>query len=416
MLKELDHYFGSYVVQSLRASPLGDHLDSFVATLAEAGYSRTTIQIKLRLLAHLGIWLRRTRRTAAAVDRSAVEAFLEAYHRQFQPKKGDHATLHDFVEYLQHQGVTTLCPAVRPAESWLDKFVHRYESYLRNERGLTAATIERYLWFVRRFILERFDDQPLTPSMLNATDVSSFIVKHTHSIGPKRAQLMVTALRSFFRFLVREGETPIDLAACVPTVACRPQCTVPRYISEREVQQLLTSCDCRTPAGRRNYAILLLLARLGLRAGEVAGLYLDDIDWRPGEIHVLGKGGVRDRLPLVREVGKALVSYLHDRPSSGSRRVFLRLKAPYRGLSTSAPVSQMVRRALLRAGLRPPFTGAHLLRHSLATSLLRQGSPMAEIAELLRHRTFKTTEIYAKVDSHSLRALAQPWPRRGGVR
>lgn len=416
MLEQLEHYFGPRVVQGLRAGPLGDHFDPFVATLAEAGYSPTTVRIRLRLLAHFGVWLRRTRRTAADVDRSAVEAFLKAYHRRLQPKKGDRATLRDFIDHLQHQGVTTVCPAARPAESPLGKVVQRYESHLRNERGLTAATIERYSWFVRRFTLQRFHNQPLTLSALNATDVSSFIIKHTHSISPKRAQLMVTALRSFFHFLVREGETSIDLAACVPTVPCRPQSTVPRYISEREVQQLLTSCDCSTPASRRDYAILLLLARLGLRAGEVAGLQLEDIDWRSGEIRVLGKGRVRDRLPLVREVGKALVSYLHDRPGTSSRCVFLRLKAPCRGLGTSAPVSQVVRRALFRAGLRPPFTGAHLLRHSLATNLLRQGAPMAEIAELLRHRSFATTEIYAKVDSRSLRALAQPWPQEGGGR
>jgi site-specific recombinase XerD len=416
MLKQLEHYFGPHVVQGLRAAPLGDHLDSFVATLAEAGYSRTTVQIRLRLLAQLGMWLRRTQRTAADVDQSMVEAFLKAYHCRLQAKKGDRATLRDFIVHLQHQGITTVCPATRPVESPLRELVQHYESYLQNERGLTAATVERYSWFIRRFILQRFHNQPLTLSAINATDVSSFIIKHTHSISPKRAQLMVTALRSFFRFLVREGETLIDLAACVPTVPCRSQSTVPRYISEREVQQLLTSCDGSTPAGRRNYAILVLLARLGLRAGEVAGLQLEDIDWRCGEIRVFGKGQVRDRLPLVREVGKALVSYLHDRPGSTSRRVFLRLKAPYRGLSTSAPVSQMVRRALFRAGLRPPFTGAHLLRHSLATSLLRQGASMTEIAELLRHRSFATTEIYAKVDSRSLRALAQPWPQGGGGR
>ena len=179
MLKQLEHYFGPHVVQGLRAAPLGDHLDSFVATLAEAGYSRTTVQIRLRLLAQLGMWLRRTQRTAADVDQSMVEAFLKAYHCRLQAKKGDRATLRDFIVHLQHQGITTVCPATRPVESPLRELVQHYESYLQNERGLTAATVERYSWFIRRFILQRFHNQPLTLSAINATDVSSFHhVKH----------------------------------------------------------------------------------------------------------------------------------------------------------------------------------------------------------------------------------------------
>ena len=410
----LEQYFESRVVQELQASLLSSSLESFVQTLAEAGYSRTSVQIKVRLLAHLGAWLRSTHRTVAGIDPRAVEVFLRDYHRRFKSKKGDCATLRDFLEHLQHNKPTAIGLVVRSVESPRDKLLQSYEKHLQDERGLTTATIERYLWFIRRFLLQHFHNQPLDLSELKAGDVSSFIVKRARSVKPKRAQLMVTALRSFFRFLLREGDISVDLTASVPTVPCRPVNTIPRYISGQEVEQLLKSCDRGIPAGRRNYAILLLLARLGLRAGEVANLRLEDIDWRLGEIRVRGKGGVHDRLPLVREVGKALVSCLHDRPSSASDRVFLRLKAPFCGLSSSTPVSHMVQRALFGAGLKAPFTGAHLLRHSLATNLLRQGASLSEIAALLRHRSFTTTEIYAKVDSLSLRSLSQPWPQGGG--
>jgi len=199
-------------------------------------------------------------------------------------------------------------------------------------------------------------------------------------------------------------------------VPCWRNATVPKYLSDEEVEQILASCDRRTSVGRRDYAVLLLLARLGLRAGEVARLQLDEIDWRAGEIHVLGKGRVRDRLPLLPEIGQALVAYLRDRPRSSSRHVFVRAIAPRHGLASPNAISTIVRRAIERAGLQPPFKGAHTLRHSLATKLLRNGASMAEIAEILRHRNTATTEIYAKVDIRSLRALARPWAEKGGAR
>jgi site-specific recombinase XerD len=227
---------------------------------------------------------------------------------------------------------------------------------------------------------------------------------------------MVSALRSFFRFLIQEGEIQTDLASSIPSVPCRALTSLPKYINETEVAKLLASCDRQTAIGRRDYAILLLLARLGLRAGEVARLQLEDINWRSGEIRVSGKGQVRDVLPLLPDVGKALSAYLQrDRPRSLSRNVFLRVIAPHAPFG-STNTSVVVMRAVSRAGLHPPHRGAHLLRHSLATTLLRRRASMAEIAEVLRHRSRSTTEIYAKVDNQSLRTLARPWPTIGGAR
>jgi site-specific recombinase XerD len=265
--------------------------------------------------------------------------------------------------------------------------------------------------FTRRFLAERFRDDDLCLEALTASDISGFVMRNARSMTPKRAQLMVSSLRSFLRFLVQVGEIEPQLADCVPTVADWRLATVPKHLSEEEVERLLSACDQRTSVGRRDYAILLLLARLGLRASEVVKLELDDIDWRSGEIVVRGKGSIHDRLPLLRDVGESLVTYLrHDRPQCASRRVFLRVKAPRRGMGGPSTICTIVRQALKRAGLEPAFKGSHLLRHSLATGMIRRGATLAQIGDVLRHHSPQTTEIYAKVDTPSLRALAQPWP------
>ena len=288
----------------------------------------------------------------------------------------------------------------------------RYETYLLSERGLVSHTILEYQFFVHKFLQERFRGRPLFLKALKASDISDFVLRHTPS---KRAQLMTTAFRSFFRFLLEKGELQADLAASVPTVANWRLSTVPKYLTPKEVELVLKACDRRTAVGRRDYAILLLLARLGLRAGEVVALQLEDIHWRTGEILVRGKGLLHDRMPLPADVGGALASYLRrDRPPCPSRRVFVCTKAPRRGFAGPSTLTTIVRRALERANLHPEFKGAHLLRHSLATSMLRAGASMGEIGEVLRHRAANTTEIYAKVDFEGLRSLAHPWPT-GGV-
>jgi integrase len=223
-------------------------------------------------------------------------------------------------------------------------------------------------------------------------------------------------MRSFLRFLYRYGETKCDLSAAVPTVPAWRLSEVPKYIKPQEVEALLESCDRTTSVGRRNYAILLLIAYLGLRAGEVIALELDDINWRAAELTIRGKGQFYDRLPLPQNVGEALVTYLkNDRPKCSTRRVFIRLRAPYQGFKDSTTVSTIVRRTVERSGLNTPSKGAHLLRHSLATGMLRKGASMAEIGELLRHRSPNSTEIYAKVDIEGLRSIVRIWPEKGGT-
>ncbi|MEO7271934.1 MAG: site-specific integrase [Vicinamibacterales bacterium] len=253
---------------------------------------------------------------------------------------------------------------------------------------------------------------------LDVSTITTFVIRRAQTMSPRYAQGMVTALRSICRFLLQRGAIDRDLAAGLPSVVDWRLATIPKYLSPEEVERVLQTCDRHTRVGRRDHAILLLLARLGLRAGEIIALELDDIQWRSGELLVRSSKRLpQDRLPLLAEVGDALATYLRqDRPSHPTRRVFLCTRAPRRGFGNPSTVSTIVRRALTRAGLSPALKGAHLFRHSLATRMLRRGASLPEIGLVLRHRSVQTTEIYAKVDLAGLRGLAQPWPEVGGTR
>ncbi|MEK7301793.1 MAG: site-specific integrase [Pseudomonadota bacterium] len=282
-------------------------------------------------------------------------------------------------------------------------------------RALARATIINYVPFIRGFLEGRFGHGRVTLSRLCAGDVVRFVQRQAPYLHLKVAKLMTSALRSFLRYARYLGEVTLDLAAAVPIVANWSMTSIPRAISADHVRQLLASIDRHTALGRRDYAVLLLLAWLGLRASEVAFLELDDIDWKTGRLAVRSKGAQRLELPLPTEVGKAIVAYLrHGRPLSTSRRVFLRAKAPIRGFQGASGVGSIVRHSLKRAGINAPTTGAHQFRHGLATEMLRQGASLGEIGELLGHRHPQTTMIYSKVDLKALRTLALPWP--GGVR
>ncbi len=290
-----------------------------------------------------------------------------------------------------------------------------YEQHLREARNLAKATIVNYVPFIRSFLKNRFGDGPVTLSRLCAHDVVRFVQREAPRLHRQRAKLMTTALRSFLKYARYRGEVTLDLAAAVPTVANWSMSSIPRAIPADLVHQLLVSINRQTAIGRRDYAILLLLARLGLRSSEVAFLELEDIDWNTGTLSVRGKSGLRNEFPLPSEVGKAIAAYLRDgRPPSTNRRVFLRAKAPIRGFRGASGVGSIVRHSLKRAGIRAPTYGAHQFRHGLATEMLRQGASLGEIGDVLGHRNPQTTMIYTKVDLEALRTLALPWP--GGVR
>jgi site-specific recombinase XerD len=414
MLKKLFKQQGS--IERLQSNPLASHLDSFAKSLADDAYAVSTMRSKLLWIVQLGWWLKEEKVAVARLDERIIDRFLNELRRRGKLRRGQGPTTLRFLVHLRNQGIIP-CPEPVCDKSPLAELEHQYEHYLRMERGLTTATVVNYRPIIHHFLRHRFGDGPLHLEALKSSDISAYVLAHAHSQSVKRAQLMVTALRSFFRFLLLCAKVQVDLAACVPTVANWRLSSVPKYLAEEEIQRLLEACDRRTSTGRRDYAVLLLLARLGLRAGEVVVLEIDDIDWRAGEMLVRGKGLIHDRLPLLTEPGEALATYLRtDRPGSLTRRVFVRMKAPHTGFAGPSTVSTIVRRALERAGLHPPTQGAHLLRHTLATTMLQQGASMDEIAEVLRHRSPNTTEIYAKVDLSGLRSLAQPWPNLGGAR
>lgn len=404
--------------ERLGRDPLGAHIDSVARSLVDLGYASSTVRTSLWCLADFSRWIQRSDVAVGDLDEGIIDIFVDERQRQGRLHRSHRPTVRRLVEYLREQGIVRApTPERTSAPSPAARLLSQYEEHLRAERGLAPASIVAYRPYVRRFVDERFGEQPLRLRELGPRDVSSFILRYAHSMSPGRAKLMVTALRSFFRFLFQRGQIEANLAEAVPRVADWRLSTIPKYLSVEEIEDLLDACDQSTRTGRRDYAILVLLARLGLRAGEVVALELDDIDWRAGEIVVRGKGLLHDRLPLPPEVGEALAAYLRwHRPPVSTRRVFVRMRAPLRGFAGPSTVSTIVRRALDRAGLNPPVMGAHLLRHSLATAMLRSGASMAEIGEILRHRSPNTTEIYAKIDFVGLRPLAQPWPVVGGGR
>jgi site-specific recombinase XerD len=406
---------GHIVSEQLKKVVLGAHVNTFISVVSGLGYSPSTIQTQLKLLKSFIRWIEENHVEASNINESTSDRFLIESGRKGAVRRGDNKTLHRFLDHLRIEGIIQH-PKPTLTDSPLKHLKSRYEDYLVKERGLSTGTGLRYWPYIRRFLFERFGNKPMRFCELIPLDIDRFLLSHAYERTPKAAQLMVTAMRSFLRFLFRYGETKQDLSAAVPAVPVWRLSDVPKYINPEEVETLLESCDRLSSVGRRNYAILLLIARLGLRAGEIVFLKLDDINWRASELTIRGKGQFCDRLPLPQSVGEALAIYLkNDRPECKTRRVFVRMRAPYRGFKDSTTVSTIVRRTVEKSGLITPSKGAHLLRHSLATGMLRKGASMVEIGELLRHRSPNSTEIYAKVDIEGLRSIVRTWPERGGV-
>jgi site-specific recombinase XerD len=395
--------------------PLAPHIRPFAKSLREQGYALASIHPQVLLAACFSRWLQQQGVSLRSITSDHPPRYLRYRMRKVQRGRGDTAALGHLLAFLH-------CERVIPAEripsrrlTSAERCAQTYEHYLRETRGLAKATIVNYVPFIRSFLKDCFDDGAVRLSHLFAGDVVRFVQRQAACLHQKRAKLLTCALRSFLRYARYRGKTKLDLAAAVPIVANWSMSSIPRAITDDQVRQLLTSINRLTAIGRRDYAILLLLARLGLRSGEVASLELGDIDWKAGQLSVRGKTGQRSELPLTAEVGKAIAAYLRrGRPHSSSRRVFLRAKAPVRGFRGASGVGSVVRHRLQRAGIDAPTLGAHQFRHGLASSLLRHGASLGEIGELLGHHNPETTKIYIKVDLDALRTLALPWP--GGVR
>jgi site-specific recombinase XerD len=400
-------------IARIRQGPLSEYIDAFAVAQKERGYAEHSIRQQIVAIGYFSHWLKEKHIAPGDLDYDTVDRFLRLRQQQSRIRRGDQKTLKAIVAMLAEAGITTARQLVAGTAS--SRVVDDFRFYLRQERRLSEATLLNYIPVVEQFLSESFGNRKLNFSALSAPDVTTFVTRHAQRMSPVRASLMVTALRSFFRYLRHRGVMSKDLAGCVPAVPKWSLSTVPRFLPTREVEGVLKCCDRKSPVGRRNYVILLLLARLGLRAGEVVGLTVDDLDWSSGQITIRGKGGTSATLPLSPEVGQVLAAYLRDdRPNRPTRRVFIRDRAPFAGFANSSTISSIVSRALKRAGVKSAHTGAHVLRHSLATGLLRRGSSLDEIGELLRHRSPNTTAIYAKVDVTALHSLALRWP--GGAR
>ena len=395
--------------------PLAPHIGLFAESLREQGYALASIHRHVLLAAGFSRWLQQRGVSLRSITSDHPPRYLRYRMRRVQRGRGDLAALGHLLAFLHCE---RLVPAERIPSRRLaaaERCAQAYERYLREIRGLAKATIVNYVPFIRSFLKDCFDDGPVMLSRLCASDVVRFVQRQAAHLHQKRAKLLTCALRSFLRYVRYLGKTKLDLAAAVPIVGNWSMSSIPRAITEDQVRHLLSSVDRRTAMGRRDYAILILLARLGLRSGEVASLELGDIDWKAGQLSVRGKTGQRSELPLTAEVGKVIAAYLRrGRPHSTSRRVFLRAKAPVRGFRGASGVGSIVRHRLQRAGIDAPTLGAHQFRHGLASSLLRHGASLSEIGELLGHHNPETTKIYIKVDLDALRTLALPWP--GGVR
>ena len=385
----------------------GGNVAGFRRELERLGYRPNPVCDQLRLMAHVSRWLEARGLGVEELTPARVEEFLahrraEGYTLWLSAK-----AMVPMLDYLRGLGVVpTPAPAVPATEA--EQLHERYRVYLVEERGLAAGTIAGYLHVARLFFSARAADGGLRLEQLTAAEVTEFVLAEcaTRSVGS--AKYVVCGLRSLLRYLYVAGHIDVELDAAVPTVASWRLAGLPVTFGRAEVARLLASCDRRTTFGRRDYAVLTLLARLGLRAGEVAALELGDIDWRAGELVVRGKGRRQERLPLPVDVGEAVAGWLRrGRPRCDCTKVITRVRAPHRGLST-AGVSAIVSAACRRAGL--PELNAHRLRHTAATEMLRAGAALTEVGQVLRHASVLTTAIYAKVDRDRLRTLALPWP------
>lgn len=382
--------------------PLEPYVEGFWAELATQGYSVLSARNLIRLMAHLSRWLHGHHLRPQELTAHRIEQYLKTRRRAGYTAWLSGRGLAPLLGYLRGLQVV---PRPRPgvARTARDRLLARYTDYLQRERRLVRSSILAHLKVADRFLAKHPH-----PEKLEAADVTRFVLREGRDRSVGYAKCIVTALRSLLRFLYLEGKTPIPLVTAAPAIAGWRGSSLPQALEPGQVTRLLSSCDRRTAVGRRDYSILLLLARLGLRRGEVAALRLEDVDWRSGEITIRGKGNQRDRLPLPADVGTALAAYLRrGRPRTTSRAVFLRVPAPHRALSSNG-IANLLYAACDRA--RQPRIGAHRLRHTAATQMLRRGASLPEIAQVLRHRSLVTTVIYAKVDHKALRMLAQPWP------
>lgn len=406
-----EEYLGrSRLFRRLRSGAHGQLIELYAARLVEVGLSRHGTWRSLNVVGNLLAWMASHRTTLSDLNESTVEHYLRHQGAKQTIQLDDRAALKRWLLTLRTAG--TIAPAAVPPKTSHEQIFAEFGDYLRSERGLTAKTIAHHLPAIRRFLLEVCPAGAADLGKIKQDDVIRYVECHARDASPKSAKLMCWSLRAFLRYLHHTGLNPQALAGCVPSIREWKLAGLPTYLPAAQVQKVLDGCDRASPTGRRDFAILMMLAKLGLRADEVATLTLDDVDWRAGEMVVQAKGRQRARMPIAPDVGAALAAYLRDgRPKSSCRRLFLRSLAPHIGFASGSAITMIAKTALERAGIHGyAHQGAHIFRHSLATELLRSRATLSEIGHLLRHKSHDTTRIYAKVDIEALRTLSLPWP------
>ena len=386
--------------------PLAPFCDAYRLELSARGYTPRSVVPQLRQAGRLSRWLQGQGLTAAQLDEHQVEEFLavqraEGRHRSEWSRPG----LRCLLDVLREQGaVGVRVPAATASE--VGVLLGSFERYLLHERGLATGTVCGYVAHARRFLTGLSGKELRTVA---ANEVTAAVLREVgRGKSVSAAQNFVAGLRAFLRYCFLEGLLGADLSGAALAVTGRRRSPLPQGIGRAQARALLVCCDRRTALGRRDYAVLLTLLRLGLRRGELAAVTLDDLDWRAGEVAIRGKGRRTDRLPLPDDVGAAIAGYLsRGRPSSRRREVFLRARAPFTPIAAGT-VSSTVRRACRRAGIAS--IGAHRLRHTAACQMVAAGVPLTQIGQVLRHQSLQSTAIYARVDVERLRGLAAPWP------
>ncbi|MEA3482497.1 MAG: site-specific integrase [Pseudomonadota bacterium] len=411
MLEQI--YKSQSTIQQLRDGILGNYMDDFSACLIKKEYSQQTLRSYFGLISKLSTWLQDHRLKLNEFNELRINEFIE-YRKKTTAnivRKGDGRALQLLVEFLRNEEIIPkpeICP---PENKSVEALMQEFACYLTEEKGLADSTVNREKDVVRQFLLKQFGQQTLCFQNLTQSSLLAYISNSRKHYSSKNTQLIASILRTFLHFLVVNGKIKSEFTRYIPSIPSYRAIHLPEFLTQNQVHQLLASCDQNTPSGCRNYAILLLLVRLGLRASEVLKLSLDDIDWEQGNIHIYGKREKLRVLPLPHEVGKAIATYLKKvRPNCSIRQLFIRSRAPLQGLRNSSNISSIVHRALLSAGLSPRHQGAHLLRYTAATESLRCGATLFEIGDLLGHCSMDTTALYTKVDIVRLKELAMPWP------
>ena len=384
-------------------------IEEHLRDLVVHGYS-VDIRYRRRVtLEALASWIERRKITFASLEDRHVEEFVRRGLRGLRRRRGANACVRDFLEHLRAEGIAPQLASHQATASPADVVVG-FEQFLAIERGLAQSTIERYAQRAREFLrrgarrgLRGISANAVVAAMKEALQTTSRAVAHETAC----------ALRVFLRFLHASGALSKDLSYAVPRVLASRHARLPDHLQPREVEALLRAQSSADVRSTRSAAIIYLLARLGLRAGEVVRLRIDDVDWRAATILVRGKMRRQEALPLPRDAGRALADYLRRRPRCLPRQIFICLHAPYRGFRGTRAVTDIVAEGLRRAGIHRAKAGAGLLRHSLATNLLRGGATLPEIGSVLRHRHAVTTRVYARVDILALRTIARPWPAAG---